>query len=76
MDKKFEVAVKGIIRRGDGKILIVKRSREDDHAPELWETVGGGMDEEISPEENLKREICIWIDLLGWKIQTSSIAQF
>jgi len=57
MDKKFEVAVKGIIRRGDGKILIVKRSREDDHAPELWETVGGGMDEEISPEENLKREI-------------------
>lgn len=57
MSNKFGVAVKGIIRRGDGKILIVKRSRDDDHAPGLWETVGGGMDENVSPQENLKREI-------------------
>jgi len=57
MGKQFGVAVKGIIRRGDSKILIVKRSAVDDHAPELWETVGGGMDEAISPQENLQREI-------------------
>lgn len=57
MSQKFGVAVKGIIRRGDGKILIVKRSDGDDHNPGVWETVGGGMDEAISPEENLKREI-------------------
>ena len=57
MSQKFGVAVKGIIRRGDGKILIVKRSAGDDHKPGVWETVGGGMEEAISPEENLKREI-------------------
>jgi len=38
-----KLTVKGIIRRGDGKILIVKRSANDDHKPELWETVGGGV---------------------------------
>ena len=57
MGKNFGVAVKGIIRRGDGKILIVKRSGKDDHAPEVWETVGGGMDEMSTPQEALKREI-------------------
>ncbi len=54
---QFYVAVKGIIRRKDGKILILKRSAGDDHLPEVWETVGGGMDEEQSPQEALKREI-------------------
>lgn len=57
MSKKFGVAVKGIIRRSDGKILIVKRSDGDDHAPGLWETVGGGMDERTTPQEALRREI-------------------
>lgn len=54
---KFLFAVKGIIRRKDGRILIVKRSALDDHLPGVWETVGGGMDEESSPQEALKREI-------------------
>lgn len=57
MDRQFGVAVKGIIRRKDGKILIVKRSEGDDHKAGVWETVGGGMDKATSPEENLQREI-------------------
>lgn len=54
---QFYLAVKGIIRRKDGKILILKRSAGDDHLPEVWETVGGGMDDEEMPQEALKREI-------------------
>ncbi|MFA6974078.1 MAG: NUDIX domain-containing protein [Parcubacteria group bacterium] len=57
MGKQFGVAVKGIIRRGDGKILIVKRSEADDHKAGVWETVGGGMDENVAPQEELRREI-------------------
>ena len=54
---QFSIAVKAIIRRKDGKILILKRSAGDDHLPEVWETVGGGMDVEQTPQEALKREI-------------------
>jgi 8-oxo-dGTP diphosphatase len=52
---KFGVAVKGIIRK-DGKILVLKRADNDDHKPGVWETVGGGMNCEESPQEALKRE--------------------
>lgn len=54
---KHKLTVKGIIRRGDGKILIVKRSAADDHKPGVWETVGGGVEEGVSPQAALKREI-------------------
>ncbi|MDP2736244.1 MAG: NUDIX domain-containing protein [bacterium] len=54
---KHKLAVKGIIRRGDGKILIVKRSDSDDHKPGVWETVGGGIEEGVSPKIALEREI-------------------
>lgn len=54
---QFLLAVKGIIRRHDGKILIVKRSAGDDHLPGVWETVGGGVDEEGLPQDALMREI-------------------
>jgi 8-oxo-dGTP diphosphatase len=54
---KHKLTVKGIIRRGDGKILIVKRSAADDHLPGVWETVGGGVEEGVSPQAALKREI-------------------
>ncbi len=53
---KFGIAIKGIIRKDD-KILVLKRSSTDDFNSEIWETVGGGMKEEESPEEALKREI-------------------
>lgn len=54
---RYFLAVKGIIRRNDGKILVLKRSGNDDHRPGVWETVGGGMDKEESPQEALLREI-------------------
>ncbi len=53
---KFNVAVKGIIRKGP-KILVVKRSDSDDHKPGVWETVGGGMDEKTTPQKALEKEI-------------------
>ena len=53
----FKIAVKGIIRRGDGKILIVKRSNQDNFMPGIWETVGGGVQDDASPQLALKREI-------------------
>jgi len=53
----YKLAVKGIIRCYDGKILIVKRSDSDDHKPGIWEAVGGGMNGETSPQEALLREI-------------------
>ena len=53
---KFGVAVKGIIRK-DGKILVVKRAEQDGFRGGTWETVGGGIDENESPQEALKREI-------------------
>ncbi|KKQ52795.1 MAG: ADP-ribose pyrophosphatase [Parcubacteria group bacterium GW2011_GWD2_38_11] len=53
---KFGVAVKGIINK-DGKILVLKRAAHDDHKPGVWETVGGSMDENESPQETLKREV-------------------
>lgn len=54
---QYFLAVKGIIRRDDGRILVLKRSDGDDHKPGVWETVGGGMDQEETPQEALKREI-------------------
>ena len=53
---QFDLAVKGIIQKGD-EILVLKRSAGDDHKPGAWETVGGGMDAQNSPQEALKREI-------------------
>ncbi len=54
---KYAIAVKGIIEKEDGTILVVKRSSTDDHKPNEWETVGGGMDEEGTPQDALIREI-------------------
>lgn len=54
---QYYLAVKGIIRRSDGKILVLKRSNKDDHKPGVWETVGGGMDRQETPQEALMREI-------------------
>lgn len=53
---QFYLAVKGIIKK-DGKILAVRRSDVDDHKPGVWEMPGGGVDQEESPQEALKREI-------------------
>lgn len=60
---KYCVAVKGIIEKND-KILIVKRSDQENHRPGVWETVGGRMDHLIAPEEELKREIAEEVGLV------------
>lgn len=54
---QFYLAVKGIIRNAEGKILVLKRSDQDDHKPGVWETSGGGIDHEESPQDALKREV-------------------
>jgi 8-oxo-dGTP diphosphatase len=54
---KFGIAVKGIIRRDDGRILIVKRSDKNAFLPGIWETIGGGMTETAHPKDALAREI-------------------
>jgi len=51
------LAVKGIVRNKEGKILVVKRSDADDHKPGVWETPGGGVDQEEAPQKSLEREI-------------------
>lgn len=53
---QFYLTVKGIIERG-GEILVLKRSAADDHLPDVWETPGGGVDQEENPQEALRREI-------------------
>lgn len=52
-----KIAAKAIIRRQDGKILLVKRTDEDSFWPGYWETVGGGMKEGENPQTALSREI-------------------
>ena len=37
---RYHLVVKGIIRKSDRKILVLKRSNKDDHKPGVWETVG------------------------------------
>lgn len=54
---QFYLAVKGLIRNPEGKILVLKRSDHDDHKPGVWETPGGGIDHEQPPQEALEREI-------------------
>lgn len=54
---QFYLAVKGIVRNAQGKILVLKRSAKDDHKPGVWETPGGGIDQEQAPQEALMREI-------------------
>ncbi len=53
----FALTVKGIIRNAAGDILVVKRSERDDHLPNVWETVGGGVDHEETPQRALEREV-------------------
>jgi 8-oxo-dGTP diphosphatase len=54
--EKFHLTVKGIVRR-NGRILVIKRSPFDDHKPNVWETAGGGVECEGTPQEELAREI-------------------
>jgi len=51
------VAVKGMVRREDGRILIVQRSADDPIGPGTFEFPGGKIDFGESPESALIREV-------------------
>ena len=51
------VAVKGMVRREDGRVLIVQRSADDPIGPGTFEFPGGKIDFGESPESALIREI-------------------
>lgn len=55
-ENKIVVAVKGLILK-DGKILIVKRSSEDEVGGNTWEFVGGKIEFGEDLEAALAREI-------------------
>lgn len=61
---QFYLTVKGIIRNKDGRILVVRRSLQDDHKPGVWETPGGGIDHEESPQSAIEREILEEVGLM------------
>jgi 8-oxo-dGTP diphosphatase len=50
------LALKAVIEK-DGKILILKRSKEEDCFKEMWDIPGGGINFGEMPEEALKREV-------------------
>lgn len=53
----IEVAVKGIVLKEDGKILVIKRSEKEDVFKDLWDTPGGEIEFGENLKQALKREI-------------------
>lgn len=66
--KPFVLAVKAVIRREDGKCLLVRRGRPDSHFAGQWEWPGGKVDpgedfvtalhREVAEETGLTVELC------------------
>jgi len=54
-------AASALILRGDGRILIGRRSESKAVLPGVWETIGGKIEAEETPEECIRREI--WEEL-------------
>jgi mutator protein MutT len=54
-EKNFRLSAKSFIVN-DGKILILKRTADDVHKPNIWEFPGGRLDLGEDPREGLKRE--------------------
>ena len=57
-----------IIHDNKDKILIAQRSKSKKYFPLLWETVGGALERDETPEECIRREVkeelnCNIIDL-------------
>lgn len=52
----FRVAVGAVIEK-NGKILLVRRSAERDHAPNEWEDINGRVEPGETFEAALKREV-------------------
>jgi len=56
-DGEIIVAVKGMVRREDGRVLMVQRSSDDPIGPGTFEFPGGKIDFGESPESTLVREV-------------------
>lgn len=51
--KSFHVGIKGVVRRKDGAVLLLKKNSEQP----FWEIPGGRIDGDESIEETLTREL-------------------
>ena len=50
------VAAKAIVRRDDGRLLLIRRPRDAEREPGLWDLPGGKMDPGETLRETLVRE--------------------
>jgi 8-oxo-dGTP diphosphatase len=46
-----------IIYDGDNKVLVAQRSKNKKSFPLLWETVGGALEDDETPEHCIRREV-------------------
>lgn len=46
-----------IIYNNEGKVLIAKRSKFKRRFPLMWETVGGALEDNETPDECIRREV-------------------
>lgn len=52
-----KVSASGLIFNNEGKVLMVKRSENDEFLPGVYELPGGGTEYLEDPEQSLEREI-------------------
>jgi 8-oxo-dGTP pyrophosphatase MutT (NUDIX family) len=51
--KNFNVGIKGVVRRSDGAVLLLRKNQ----ANAFWEVPGGRIDGDESVEQTLEREL-------------------
>jgi 8-oxo-dGTP diphosphatase len=57
MPKEMKFAVKGVVVRDDGRVLIIKKGPNENVNPNTFDIPGGGMELGETPQESLHREI-------------------
>ncbi len=55
-EKPFSLSVKGLVRDGQGRCLVIRRSRESAFWPGAWDFVGGKLDAGETFDRALVRE--------------------
>jgi predicted NUDIX family NTP pyrophosphohydrolase len=51
--KQFNVGIKGVVRRQDGAVLLLRKNQDD----AFWDVPGGRIDGDESIEQTLNREL-------------------
>ncbi|HMS50553.1 MAG TPA: NUDIX hydrolase [Candidatus Saccharibacteria bacterium] len=51
--KQFNVGIKGVVRRKDGAVLLLRKNQDDT----FWDVPGGRIDGDESIEQTLNREL-------------------